>query len=194
VWKDPRIGSQLSPVIDSVRGAFPGRDPIQPNTLTSFTSPCSPHLALTRTPPLTTSHPGRSNRQTAPRGTGEGFRLCRKPTSHPIPPSTAFVHPLLLIKKILFCTMDVFFAWADITPIPNRSGQKSQGRAPGSAGARRPHTPQQNTTLMTRFNRGFFSAVSAAPSRSQSPKGPNARKTWGRLIQVLSCCRAKQGL
>jgi hypothetical protein len=151
-----------SPVIDSVRGAFPGRDPNQPNSshlphLTVLTSPRS--HTHTPPPPLTTSHPGRSNRQTAPRGTGEGFRLCRKPTSHPIPPSTAFVHPLLLIKKI-FSAPWMFPLLGRTQPRrPIESARKVRDGHPGSADTRRP-PPQQNTTLMTGFNRVvFFSSV-----------------------------------
>jgi hypothetical protein len=137
--------------------------PTNPTTLTSL-----PHLTVltsprshthTPPPPLTTSHPGRSNRQTAPRGTGEGFRLCRKPTSHPIPPSTAFVHPLLLIKKI-FSAPWMFPLLGRTQPRrPIESARKVRDGHPGSADTRRP-PPQQNTTLMTGFNRVvFFSSV-----------------------------------
>jgi hypothetical protein len=160
VWKDPRIGSELPHRSSTPFGAhFPGGTPTNPTSLTSLTSSCSPHLALTRTPPLTTSHPGRSNRQTAPRGTGEGFRLCRKPTSHPIPPSTAFVHPLLLIKKI-FSAPWMFPLLGRTQPrCPIESARKVRDGHPGSADTRRP-PPQQNTTLMTGFNRVvFFSSV-----------------------------------
>ena len=59
-------------------GTFPGAAPTTPRLtlLTCFTTPL----------PLA-SHPGRFNRQTAPRGTGEGFRFCSKPT-HPAEPVT----------------------------------------------------------------------------------------------------------
>lgn len=174
----------LEACVEGSQGLVPDGSPVRPNSVRSHfplaTNPRNPtntspqltsrHLAsphLLHTPPLKPPvmlHPGRSNRQTASRGTGEGFRFCTHP--HPLP-STA--SDALANFKNFSLTMDVFFTKARCQPSHARDEHPAgRARVPTIPAALLPHDA---------FHSNKGPAAPWAPLRSQSCKGPNTRTT-----------------